>query len=53
MLDIKFIRENKDLVAMGAKKKHIDFDVAKLIDLDDKRLAALSKFDGGRGTTRA
>jgi seryl-tRNA synthetase len=45
MLDIKFIRENKDLVAMGAKKKHIDFDVAKLIDLDDKRLAALSKFE--------
>lgn len=45
MLDIKFIRENKDLVQMGAQKKHIDFDVSKLIDLDDKRLAALTSFE--------
>ena len=37
MLDIKFIRENKDLVAAGAKKKHIDFDVDVLVALDDKR----------------
>ncbi len=37
MLDIKFIRENKDLVAMGAKKKHLDFDLDALIKLDDKR----------------
>lgn len=37
MLDIKFIRENKDLIAMGAKKKHIDFDVEKLIAIDDER----------------
>jgi len=37
MLDIKFIRENKDLVALGAKKKHIDFDVEALIAVDDKR----------------
>jgi seryl-tRNA synthetase len=37
MLDIKFIRENKDLVALGAKKKHIDFDVETLLAVDDKR----------------
>lgn len=37
MLDIKFIRENKDLVAMGAKKKHIDFDVEALLKIDDRR----------------
>lgn len=37
MLDIKFIRENKDLIAMGAEKKHIDFDVEALIKIDDKR----------------
>lgn len=37
MLDIKFIRENKDLVQDGARKKHIDFDVAKLLEIDDKR----------------
>ena len=39
MLDIKFIRENKDLVAMGAKKKHIDFDAEALIVADEKRRA--------------
>ena len=37
MLDIKFIRENKDLIQSGAKKKHIDFDVNKLLEVDDKR----------------
>ncbi len=37
MLDIKFIRENKDIVALGAKKKAIDFDVNELIKLDDTR----------------
>ena len=37
MLDIKFIRENKDLVVLGAKKKHMEFDIDKLISLDDTR----------------
>jgi seryl-tRNA synthetase len=37
MLDNKFIRENKDIVAMGAAKKHIEIDLDKLIALDDKR----------------
>lgn len=37
MLDIKFIRENAELVQMGAIKKHIDFDVQKLLEVDDKR----------------
>lgn len=37
MLDIKFIRENKDLVAAGAKKKHIEYDVDRLIEVDSKR----------------
>ncbi|MFA7310012.1 MAG: serine--tRNA ligase [Candidatus Paceibacterota bacterium] len=37
MLDIKFIRENRDIVIAGAKKKHMDVDVDKLIALDDKR----------------
>jgi seryl-tRNA synthetase len=36
MLDIKFIRENKDIVALGAKKKHVDFDVEELIKVDDR-----------------
>ncbi len=37
MLDIKFIRENKDIVALGAKKKHIEADIEGLLKLDDKR----------------
>lgn len=46
MLDIKFIRENKDLVELATKKKHVTFDVNELITLDDKRkelLAAVEK----------
>ena len=37
MLDIKFIRDNKDLVKDGARKKHIDFNVEKLIEVDTQR----------------
>ncbi|PIR83667.1 serine--tRNA ligase [Candidatus Kaiserbacteria bacterium CG10_big_fil_rev_8_21_14_0_10_51_14] len=37
MLDIKFIRENKDIVIAGAKKKHIQVDIDRLIAVDDKR----------------
>lgn len=37
MLDIKFIRENAELVQEGAKKKHLNFEVVKLIEVDDQR----------------
>lgn len=37
MLDIKFIRENLDLVKMGATKKHIQVDLDALVALDDSR----------------
>lgn len=37
MLDIKFIRENKDIVTLGAKKKHVAVDIDALIALDEKR----------------
>ncbi|MCU0660280.1 MAG: serine--tRNA ligase [Candidatus Pacebacteria bacterium] len=42
MLDIKFIRENRELVKEGARKKHLTFDVDALIDIDTKRLELLS-----------
>ncbi|MFC1615004.1 serine--tRNA ligase [Patescibacteria group bacterium] len=45
MLDIKFIRENKDLVQMGAKKKHIKFDVEELLKEDGKRRALLAEVE--------
>lgn len=37
MLDIKFIRENKELIKEAARKKRLDFDVEKLISVDDQR----------------
>lgn len=49
MLDIKFIRENKDLVALGAQKKHIDFKVDELIAADDARRALLAEVEAMRG----
>lgn len=37
MLDIKFIRENKDVIQAGADKKRIKFNIDELIAVDDKR----------------
>ncbi len=48
MLDIKFIRENKELISLGAKKKHIDFDVDKLIEVDDKRKSVSQQIEEKR-----
>lgn len=48
MLDIKFIRDNKDIVAAGAKKKHIDVDLDQLIKVDDQRRALQQSIDQKR-----
>ncbi len=48
MLDIKFIRENKDLVALGVKKKHVNFSVDELIKKDDERRALLIAVENRR-----
>ena len=48
MLDIKFIRENKDIVAAGAKKKNIDIDIDTLLSLDDKRRELQAMVDAKR-----
>ncbi len=48
MLDIKFIRENKDIVIAGARKKHIEVDINRLIELDDKRKELQKSFDDKR-----
>ena len=45
MLDIKFIRENKEVVQTGAEKKHVDVDIDKLITLDDLRLKELKEVE--------
>ena len=48
MLDIKFIREHKDIIAAGAKKKRIEVDLDALIALDDRRKALQASFDEKR-----
>ncbi len=48
MLDIKFIRKNKDLVKAGAKKKHREVDIDGLLSLDDKRLGLMSRIENLR-----
>ncbi len=40
MLDIQFIRENKEEVAKAAKGKRIDFDVEALLRADEARIEA-------------
>ncbi len=48
MLDIKFIRENKDIVVDGARKKHIEVDIERLVVLDEQRRELQSKIDDKR-----
>jgi seryl-tRNA synthetase len=43
MLDIKFIRENKDIVIAGAKKKRVDVDIEALLAADDARKALVAE----------
>ena len=48
MLDIKFIRENKDLIKMAATKKHLDFSVDALLKSDDARRELLTAVEAKR-----
>ena len=48
MLDIHFIRENADIIKMGAKKKHIDVDIDRLIAIDDERKRIRQELDQKR-----
>lgn len=46
MLDIKFIRENKDIVKAAVKKKHVEVDIDRLLEVDEerrKRIATLEE----------
>lgn len=53
MLDIKFIRENKDLIASAARKKHLDFKIDDLIAIDDKRRSLLTSVEARRAEQNA
>ena len=45
MLDIKFIKENKDIVKTAAEKKHIKIDIDRLIEIDNKRRKMVTEFE--------
>ena len=45
MLDIKFIREHKDIIKDASNKKKIPFDVDKLLSVDDERRALLTSIE--------
>lgn len=45
MLDIKFIRENKELIAEAARKKRSEFKVDELLKADDERVKLVGKVD--------
>ncbi len=45
MLDIKFIRENAEIVKAGAAKKRIDADIDRLLAVDDERKALRAELD--------
>lgn len=48
MLDIKFIKENSDIIKAGAKKKNIEVDIDRLIEVDDKRKELLGSVEKKR-----
>ncbi len=48
MLDIKFIRDNPDLVKAGAAKKRVRIDIDALIAVDDKRRQLSSSIEAKR-----
>ena len=53
MLDIKFIREHKDLIKEAATKKRLTFDVDALLKTDDERLAVLQEVETMRSRQNA
>lgn len=45
MLDIKFIRENLDIVKLAAQKKHSAVDLDRLVAVDDSRREILGRME--------
>ena len=53
MLDIKFIRENPQLIRDAARKKRINFEVEKLIEADERRRTAITEVEAMRAQLNA
>ena len=45
MLDIKFIKENSDLIKRAVEKKHLSFDVDAFLKIDSKRVSMLEEVE--------
>ena len=43
MLDIRYIRENPDTIKEGARKKHINIDIDRLLEVDEERRGLLQE----------
>ncbi len=48
MLDIKFIRENADLIKEAARKKRLKVDLDQLLKLDEARLKLMKQIEDAR-----
>lgn len=48
MLDIKFIRENADIIKLGAAKKRIAVDIDRLLEVDSERKRLRQELDAKR-----
>ncbi|MFA5736856.1 MAG: serine--tRNA ligase [Candidatus Paceibacterota bacterium] len=48
MLDIKFIRENKEVIKEAVRKKKSDFNVEALLEADEQRIKLTSEVDNLR-----
>lgn len=48
MLDIKFIRENKEVVKEAAKNKNLNLDIERLLSLDATRRELITKIESAR-----
>lgn len=48
MLDVNFIRENKELVEKSAREKGYDVDISEILDLDEQRKSKLQEVDALR-----
>lgn len=53
MLDIKFIRENADLIKAGAKKKHLEVDIDRLLAVDTERRGLIATLEAARARQNA
>jgi seryl-tRNA synthetase len=48
MLDIKFIRQNTEIVKKACKNKQVDLDIDQLLEIDKKRLETLRALEDMR-----